>query len=575
MKPHPRLFMTAADQARIEKLAETDETLAGLIRQNMLRADRMLDEPPSWYEIPDGKRLLGQSRRSIERTSTLAMAYRLTGERKYADKAIEEMLAVGKFKDWNPSHFLDVAEMTTAVAIGYDWLYDILTDEQRKEIRRSIVELGLLPGKRCYEKGGWWTSGHNNWNQVCNGGLTLGALAIAEDERELAEYTITAARKGMPNGLSVYKPDGAYPEGPGYWNYGTGYTVLTMMGLRSAIDDDLGISKAEGLDRTGDYFIHMIGSSGIYFNYADCGSGSGVSSTMFGLARIYDKPFYSWWHRERAQRYAQATTAMKADRFFPMEICWYDPRGEEPSADQQLATGVRFRGVQDVAAIRSDWEDPDAVFLGIKGGNNRASHGHLDVGSFVLDAKGIRWVVDMGADNYNMPSYFGSKRWTYYRLTNYSHSTLTIGGKLQNTSAVAPITRLEEQADGWELDIDMTPAYEESVESAVRRASMRGKGDSATVTIRDTIKGVKEEVRWAFVTSAKVEIAQDGRSLTLLKEDEEMTVKIDAPADARFEMVSTKPPLEIERQNEGYRMPAVFVDPDGDGNVEISVTFTP
>ena len=42
----------------------------------------------------------------------------------------------------------------------------------------------------------------------------------------------------------------------------------------------------------------------------------------------------------------------------------------------------------------------------------------------LLDAQGVRWALDLGSDNYNMPGYFGSKRWTYYRMTNRSHNTL-------------------------------------------------------------------------------------------------------------------------------------------------------
>ena len=51
----------------------------------------------------------------------------MTSEKKYLNRAVKEMLAVSAFSDWNPSHFLDVAEMTMAVSIGYDWLYDGLS----------------------------------------------------------------------------------------------------------------------------------------------------------------------------------------------------------------------------------------------------------------------------------------------------------------------------------------------------------------------------------------------------------------------------------------------------------------
>lgn len=46
---------------------------------------------------------------------------------------------------WNPSHFLDVAEMTGGLAIGYDWLYDDLSPESREKIRQAIVAKGLGP----------------------------------------------------------------------------------------------------------------------------------------------------------------------------------------------------------------------------------------------------------------------------------------------------------------------------------------------------------------------------------------------------------------------------------------------
>ena len=60
--------------------------------------------------------------------------------------------------------------------------------------------------------------------------------------------------------------------------------------------------------------------------------------------------------------------------------------------------------------MRSDWLDPSAMFVGIKAGTNRVNHSHLDLGTFVLDALGQRWAVDLGGDNYNLPGYFGNKR---------------------------------------------------------------------------------------------------------------------------------------------------------------------
>ncbi len=568
---HPRLLFTAEDQKRVEKLAKTEPLLARLIEQNHVNATRMLSQSPVRYEIPDGKRLLGQSRKCIERVAAMAMAYRLSGERKFADAAVREMLITTKFKDFNPRHFLDTAEMTTALAIGYDWLYDVISPEDRKTIREAIVRLGLQPGVNCYKKGGWWVRGHSNWNQVCNGGMILGALAVAEDEKELAEKIVAAARRSIPNALRSYAPDGAYPEGPGYWQYGTSYTALTIMGLNSALGTDFDISKTPALDKTGLFRIHTLGPNGRYFNYADCGKWFRPASAMFALSRTCDRPLYAWWHRRQLAEQVPLKGKIKPqhlDRFFPLEIAWYDARGEKPTLGQ-LPREALFHGVQDIVTMRSDWGDRDAVFVGFKGGNNRASHGHLDIGSFVLDAGGVRWGVDLGSDNYNMPGYFGGRRWEYYRLNNRSHNTLVIDDKLQNPAAVAKIVDFGATANRVHATADMTDAYKGQATSVVRTIELL---DRRIVRVVDEITDPKGEVRWGMVTEADVQPA--GNKAVLTQGGKKLEAEIVAPAGAKFETVATRPPTPKENQNRGARMLAVRLPPT-EGKMRIEVLLRP
>jgi hypothetical protein len=42
------------------------------------------------------------------------------GGEKFRLRTIAELEAACALKDWNPSHFLDTAEMASAVATGYD-----------------------------------------------------------------------------------------------------------------------------------------------------------------------------------------------------------------------------------------------------------------------------------------------------------------------------------------------------------------------------------------------------------------------------------------------------------------------
>lgn len=108
-KEHPRLLFTAEDRKRVGKLAKTEPLLVRLIKQNHVNATAMLSQPSMKSSSTN------QSRKCIERVAATAMAYRLSGDRKFADAAIREMLITAKFKDFS-SHFLVTAETTTALA---------------------------------------------------------------------------------------------------------------------------------------------------------------------------------------------------------------------------------------------------------------------------------------------------------------------------------------------------------------------------------------------------------------------------------------------------------------------------
>ena len=70
--------------------------------------------------------------------------YRITRDARYAERARDEMLALAAMYNWNPSHFLDTAAVTGAMAIGYDWTFETLKDEDRATIRNAIVSARVI-----------------------------------------------------------------------------------------------------------------------------------------------------------------------------------------------------------------------------------------------------------------------------------------------------------------------------------------------------------------------------------------------------------------------------------------------
>ena len=53
---------------------------------------------------------------------------------------------------------------------------------------------------------------------------------------------INKALQTVPLALECYAPDGGYPEGFGYWSYGTSYQVMLNDALESSLGHDAGLS---------------------------------------------------------------------------------------------------------------------------------------------------------------------------------------------------------------------------------------------------------------------------------------------------------------------------------------------
>jgi len=528
MRPHPRLFAGDGDLERVRALVASDTTAREWHEKLRARGVALLAQPPVEYRLI-GPRLLHVSREALSRISTLALLYRLDGERAFADRAVTELAAVCAFPDWHPAHFLDTAEMTHGVAIGYDWLYDALTPEQRAAIKEAIIEKGLRPALTCYEGGAWWVTSPFNWNQVCNGGIAIGALAIADEEPQIGADVLSRARASVPRSLEEYEPDGGWAEGPGYWDYATRYAVYVLAALNSALGTDLGLSEQPGLARTGDFRIHSVGPLEQTFNYADASASAGPAAEMFWLARRYGRPDYA--RHERRRPGARS----------PFDLLWYEPADDAPL---DLPLDKAFRRVE-VAFFRSAWDDPNATFIGFKGGDNKANHSHLDLGTFVLDALGRRWAVDLGADDYNLPGYFGRERWRYYRLRTEGHNTLTIDGENQDAGARAPLIGFASAPERAFAVADLSAAYPQA--QRVRRGiALVGR---THVLIQDEVEAAAPvDLVWTMHTAA--EVAVGGASAALTLDGRTMHARILSPEGAEFATASADPGPP-QRRNEG------------------------
>lgn len=556
---HPRLLLTNERLLQLKNLSITDARLKKYVADVVAQADKDVIKTPLQH-ILIGPRLLDKSRECLSRVTNLAFAFRWTGNKKYSDAALLNMQTVCAFADWNPSHFLDVAEMTHAVAIGYDWLYSEMDKYYRDKIRAQLINLGLNEGKKAYAEKAWWTMSEFNWNQVCNSGLTIGALAVAETDPDLALTLVTKAVEFLPFALKGYGPDGVWGEGPGYWGYATDYTAYGICALQTALGKDFALTAQPGMSITGYFPIYSAGPTGYMLNYADAGEKSklGAPHTDMWLANIYNNNHFSDFVIEQLEK-------MTANVY---DVIWYRPYANSAAARD---LDKYFDGKVALFFSRSSWSDPNGLWVGIKAGYNKVNHAHLDLGNFELDALGVRWARDLGSDDYNLPDYFGGLRYTYYRLNSLSHNIPVIGGKNQREDATSKFLKHDEGVAEPFSVIDFTEAYKDDASSAQR--GLKVTGGRKAVMIQDEIVLTRAcAIAWGMTTDATIQII-NSRQAELTLGGQKLIAKILFPANAVFTAESA---LQVAPQklNSGVsRLMARTTEPVG--NVTIAVLLTP
>ncbi|HMO25789.1 MAG TPA: heparinase II/III family protein [Tepidisphaeraceae bacterium] len=515
---HPRLLATLQrfDELR-DAIRRADDPVLNAYWTHLCReTDRLLAVRPVERRL-NGPRLLGVSREALQRVSMLALRYRIERDPRFADRAILELLAIAAFEDWNPAHFLDVAEMVTAVAIGYDWLHDELSPAQRATLCTAIINKALQPGLDAYRDELWWTNVTHNWAQVTAGGLAIGALAVRDESPDIANQILAIARTKIEPAMRTFAPDGGCAEGPGYWRYATQYNVLYLAAIENALGRDHALHAMPGFDVTGDFRIATVGPTGRMFNFADSNDRLPPAEQMFWLARTFNRPDFAAHERKMFPRVGSA-----------FHLLWYTPAGSLDETPPPLDR--HFRGVE-VVSMRSDWTD-NATYLALKAGDNTANHAHLDLGTFVLDALGQRWILDPGADNYNIPNYSGQNRWTFFRTRTEAHNTSILATDNQSTTARATIDAFRSTPDRVVAIADLSSAYPDRVRSLRRAAALLDRRH--VVIVDELLADAPVPFASLLQTDAKVTLADDGRSAVLRKDERSMYLTLAGDAGARL-----------------------------------------
>jgi hypothetical protein len=340
-----------------------------------------------------------------------------------------------------------------------------------------------------------------------------------------------------------------------------------MLGsLETSLGSTFGVAETDGLSETIQYPVYMTGPTGKQFAYAD------MDTTRSIL------PLALWWLSRHTHQPLYARVARSVARPTPFDLLYVRPDDFADPDMSKVPLDKYWRGLEAVS-MRGSWTDSNTTFVAFKAGTNAVNHGHLDLGTFVLDAVGEQWIVDLGSDDYNLPGYFGKRRFDYYRTRAEGHNTLVLGegaGPDQDPAARASMTRVSFAADRAFAIADLTPAYADRATSVRRGIALVRRKD---VVVHDEVRATKPtSVRWFMHTRAQIELGSDGRSAVLKQNGKRMFVTITAPSSAQVSVVDARPlpgspDPTGQNLNAGYQKLAI--DVPSATTVEIDVRLSP
>jgi hypothetical protein len=592
-KTRPRLIHAAAGWKHVKDQTAAHPT-AGKLLENVRKSGEAI------LEAPELTRIFGEQRstntpgsKALFRMATLGTLSLLEDDPRWKERGVRELIAItdpATFQNWYVDEPAVTADFLIAASLAYDWFRDGLNAQQATAARTYMVQKGVEalvahikgeevpetargqaagtsapPKAKAAPKGGAKKGGEEDEepdaeHMAMASALILAGICLSDEDPAAAKKAVDAAAKVFGKGMQRFAPSGIWPEGMEFGERVLDYAIMVMQTLRANGGSDLGFSVLEGLPQAGVARLHLVGPTNQLFNFGD------------NNATSLTRPWVSTWlagaHGNVGTKAIGPGGAQNADTAFfgnAGNLMYFNPHaagdGTPDAMDYVIPTGP-------VAAVRSAWNDTNALYAAVKGGDNTVLTGQLDIGSFVLDAGGQRWAIELGSETDRAPNFESAdraKRYALYIEGTLGQNTLVIGpdqkpnadgmitGGNQDMEAKSSVLAGFSNANVGIGVIDLTKAYSKDAKD-VHRGVMVVRGATPYIVLQDdlTMKNTSA-LTWRMHT--KAEIAASGNKVTLTQGKQTLTGVILSPANATF---STEEPPEPKTE-QMRKLPGVHI----------------
>lgn len=339
-----------------------------------------------------------------------AWEFYLTGNNEAGIKAKAALNKLCSMPSWNHpwmdangNHtYYPGAPAAIAAAMGYDLLFQILSEQERKSIRKGIMDNSIKPFYRDMVELNRMPSSNSNHIGVILSGVGLAAMAIANDDPELPglePYFSGILAKSKQFIDRTMLPEGSYNEP---------YTYQEM-GYREFVEFLFSLENNYGIDYTSTTYLKDFYQYPLYVTqnnrgkYQDLGDVSPTynftQQPMQWLVYKMKDPFM--------YKYVKPSWDSGSSRGGILPYLWYT-EGITPISRETLPTSKHFEGKGHMV-IRSSWDDSGSILIYKTGPNG--NHYHYDQGTILLTHNGEELLSDAGHssgyyENLYFPGYY-------------------------------------------------------------------------------------------------------------------------------------------------------------------------
>jgi hypothetical protein len=356
---HPRLLLT---DKRVEtlrdKITTTHKKHWEIIKE--MANGYVEQSPPSDYEDQEEMRSAGRG------IPWQALAYVLTRDSIYFEGAKKWMLTVCSYPRWQNNKSLAAGECLFGVSVGYDWLYNELTVDERNLIRDKLKYQAEIMKNGLPVHYDRWLANHNH---VEHNGLAAAGFVLYDEVPEAITW-IQQADLVFEKAFEVFSHDGSSTEGHQYW----AYSVESILRYIEAARDLLGKNyyNNEWLKNATKFIIAStipdVNAQNCVMSFGDSHrnySSHGPTHILYKLAAEYNDGYAQWLANEMQQR-----NVGRGDYCTWCNLLWFDVN-IQPLFLSSLPTFWQFEDIGWITT-RSSWNE-DGVMVAFKCG---PFHGH-------------------------------------------------------------------------------------------------------------------------------------------------------------------------------------------------------